>query len=112
VIQGTIHVLVARLTDAGLHKLEELSRHLKKKHECQVRFVAIVDRGSDSSDLPDITLLHDAAGAFAAAYGANEEFVFLVRPDGYLAYVGNALNSEDIEEALARSLAASAAIAE
>jgi hypothetical protein len=49
-----------------------------------------------------MTVLRDEAAAFEAAYGASG--VYLVRPDGYIAYQHRRLNATDAGNALNRSL--------
>jgi 2-polyprenyl-6-methoxyphenol hydroxylase-like FAD-dependent oxidoreductase len=53
-------------------------------------------------DRPGVAVLHDAQGAFAAAYGASG--AWLIRPDGYIAWRGPSATHPGLRDALARGV--------
>jgi FAD binding domain len=108
VFRGTSHVLLCsfpgRALGADAQALDEVVDELRKtQKDGRLRMVVISAAEEEFPDLPGVTVLHDKTGAFAAVYG-GPGFVCLVRPDGYIAYLGPRLNKADIRSALHRSL--------
>jgi len=66
-------------------RLAELADHVRQLPPI-VRVVGVVPSDA-TSDQPDVPVVHDEAGAFAAAYGTRDA-CFLVRPDGYIGWRG------------------------
>jgi Aromatic-ring hydroxylase, C-terminal len=105
-LHGTAHILivvVAAGAAAGAEDLQQLLADLQKEQEDTLRIVAIVDGDGGGPDIPGITVLLDPSRAFATSYGAEPGYVCLVRPDGYLAYVAEALRTEALRVAIGRS---------
>lgn len=90
-LRGTDFVAVAALdgTPDGLEAAEVLGAGLAGSG-LPVRMVAVAPAGGGLSDPHGVSLVADEAGAFAAAYGLGAGEAVLVRPDGYLAWRGNA----------------------
>lgn len=63
-----------------------------------LRVVAISEAAMD--DRHGATMLHDAAGEFAAAYGGAA--AWLVRPDGHIAWRGPAVSHPGLADVLGR----------
>ena len=63
-----------------------------------LRVVAVTEAAMD--DRHGVTMLHDAAGEFAAAYGGAA--AWLVRPDGHIAWRGPAASHPGLDDVLAR----------
>jgi hypothetical protein len=72
------------------------------RQDHQLRVVVIISGGGELPDFPSMTILRDETAAFEAACGASG--VYLVRPDGYIAYRHPQLNATDARNALNRSL--------
>jgi FAD binding domain len=102
--RGTTHVLLINfagdLSSAAAQELNELSIR-----ETDLLRIVIITSGSVlSPDLPGVTILHDDAEALPAAYSPAPEFVCLVRPDGYIAYLASKLSANEVSGALRHSL--------
>lgn len=66
----------------------------------RLRVVAVM-RGETVSVGPDVTLLDDGTGAFAAAYG-SDELALLVRPDGHVGWRGRTWRDPGLQDYLER----------
>jgi 2-polyprenyl-6-methoxyphenol hydroxylase-like FAD-dependent oxidoreductase len=104
VFRGTVHVLLISfaggLSSTATQELNELSIG-----ETDLLRIVIISRGPEEApDLPGVTILHDEAEAFLAAYGRAPEYVCLVRPDGYIAYLASHLRAKEVRGALRCSL--------
>ncbi len=107
VTQGTTHVLICAFSTHSIggevNELEEMLLQLRKAREDgQLRVVLIISGAGDLPDVPGITVLRDETTAFETAYGAPG--VYLVRPDGYIAYQHQRLHATEARNALYRSL--------
>jgi 2-polyprenyl-6-methoxyphenol hydroxylase-like FAD-dependent oxidoreductase len=107
VIRGTTHVLIcvfsAQSIGGQAKELEEILFQIRTaRQDHQLRMVVIISGAGELPDFPSMTVLRDEAAAFEAAYGASG--VYLVRPDGYIAYRHPRLNATDARNALNRSL--------
>ena len=95
-LRGTDHVLLVYLGRARLRErtreAEALARDLADAYGPLVRVVAVAPGGADAPEIVGATLVQDAAGVFARAYTARSGLMCLVRPDGYIAYIGNILD--------------------
>ena len=89
-LRGTEHVLVAHLvgrdSPAALVDLADFALTVQSRPNCRLRVIAITNAGH-MEEQPGVTMLRDAQGSFAKAYGADARTV-LVRPDGYLGWCG------------------------
>ncbi|MDI4665476.1 FAD-dependent monooxygenase [Xanthobacter autotrophicus] len=94
-LRGTDFVAVAALdgTPDGLAAAEALGAVLAGGG-LPIRVVAVAPAGSGLADPCGVSLVEDGAGAFAAAYGLAAGEAVLVRPDGYLAWRGNAAEAD------------------
>jgi 2-polyprenyl-6-methoxyphenol hydroxylase-like FAD-dependent oxidoreductase len=109
-LRGTDHVLVVYLTRGRIREwtreVEALARDLADAYGPLVRVVAVAAEGADAPEIIGATLVQDAGKGFARAYAARTGLICLVRPDGYIAYMGNALDRGGLfaflEEALGR----------
>jgi 2-polyprenyl-6-methoxyphenol hydroxylase-like FAD-dependent oxidoreductase len=90
VLHGTEHVLVVHLAEADapaqIADLAAWTREIPSWLGYQLRIVAMA-AAEELADHPNIAVCHDHEGAFAAAYGPPE-MAFLVRPDGYIGWLG------------------------
>src|SRR5215218_10390043 len=93
-LRGTDHVLLLYLARGRIRErtreVEALARDLADAYGPLVRVVAVAAEGADASEIVGATLVQDAAKAFARAYAARSGLMCVVRPDGYIAYLGNA----------------------
>jgi 2-polyprenyl-6-methoxyphenol hydroxylase-like FAD-dependent oxidoreductase len=109
VLRGTEHVLVVYLAgrEAGrlAGKVERLACQLRDAGSQSLRVIAIAPPRARLPDLVGARLLRDQAGEFARNYGAKTGNVWLVRPDGYIAYAADKLDRRGIAGALAGSFA-------
>ncbi len=84
-LRGTAHVLLLHRPD-GLGETEaEAALSLAAAYGEDLRLVAVTGAGAAPPASSGLAVCEDAAGAFAAAYGAAPAS-FLVRPDGHLAW--------------------------
>ena len=93
-LRGTDHVLIVYLWRGRIRErareVEALARDLADAYGRLVRVVAVAAEGADASEIVGATLVRDAAKAFARAYAARSGLMCVMRPDGYIAYLGNA----------------------
>jgi hypothetical protein len=94
VLRGTEHVLMVHLSQAPsaaiIADVVKLAQDLRARFGSLLRVVAIGD--AELPDLFGLACYRDADGAFAKAYGRHGA-MFLVRPDGYIVWRGQFLNS-------------------
>jgi hypothetical protein len=97
VLQGAEHVLivhVSRVPSAAIITgMANLAQDLHARFGSLLRVVAIGD--TELGDVFGLACYRDAEGAFAKAYGPSDT-MFLVRPDGYIGWRGQLLNSEGL----------------
>jgi hypothetical protein len=97
VLRGTKHVLIVHLSqspsDAIIAGVNKFAQDLRARLGSLVRVVAIGD--TELADMFGLACYRDAVGAFAKAYGQHDT-MFLVRPDGYIGWRGQFLNSEGL----------------
>jgi hypothetical protein len=89
--RGTGHVLLlfdgAAATDRGYKNLDGIAREVKDKYGHLVDVHVVVPRGERPAALTWTgAVLLDARGAIHKTYGARSECLYLIRPDGYVAY--------------------------
>jgi 2-polyprenyl-6-methoxyphenol hydroxylase-like FAD-dependent oxidoreductase len=88
-LRGTEPVLIVPLppsdTAEMAGRLGDFARDLRARFGTRLRVVAIA--AGELPELPGLTILHDAAGAFAETYGSPAA-TLLVRPDGYIGWRG------------------------
>ena len=97
VLRGTEHVLMVHLSQlpsaAIIAAVANLALDLRARFGSLVRVVAIGD--TELADMFGLASYRDADEAFAEAYGQHDT-MFLVRPDGYIGWRGQFLNSEGL----------------
>jgi hypothetical protein len=95
-LRGTDHVLLLYLGRGRIRErtreVEALAGDLADAYGPLVRVVAVAAGGADAPEIVGATLVQDAAKVFARAYAARSGLMCLVRPDGYIAYIGNTLD--------------------
>ena len=94
VLRGTEHVLIVHSLQvpaaAIMADVVKLAQDLRARFGPVLRIVAIAN--TELADLFGLACYRDADGAFAKAYGRHNT-MFLVRPDGYIGWRGQFLNS-------------------
>jgi 2-polyprenyl-6-methoxyphenol hydroxylase-like FAD-dependent oxidoreductase len=92
-LRGTRHVLFlfdgAAPTTEGYRNLEAIGAQVRERFGSWVDVHVVVPRAERPAQAElrwDHSLVLDAAGAFHRRYGARSECLYLVRPDGYVAY--------------------------
>jgi 2-polyprenyl-6-methoxyphenol hydroxylase-like FAD-dependent oxidoreductase len=103
VLRGTTHVLLCSFTGASNAITQDLKGLLASATDL-LRIVIIASGHEEPPDLPGVTTLHDEAEAFLAAYGGAPGYIYLVRPDGYIAYLASQLRVKEVSRALRCSL--------
>ncbi|MEP9355016.1 FAD-dependent monooxygenase [Xanthobacter sp. KR7-65] len=95
-LRGTDFVALLMLdgTQEGLAAAEAFAAHLRATG-LPIRTVGVAPAGADLPDPFGMSLLEDAAGAFAAAYRLGIREGVIVRPDGYVAFRGPAERKVD-----------------
>jgi hypothetical protein len=104
VLRGTTHVLLISFAGGLSSAVTQGLNELLIRESGLLRIVIITSGREEAPDLPGVTILHDEAEAFLAAYGGAPEYVYLVRPDGYIAYLASQLRAKEFRGALRCSL--------
>lgn len=91
VLVGPRHTLLcfdgAAATEEGYHRLAKVIEHAKNRLGADVQAFVVVPSATRPAALPqDIPVLVDAEGEMHRRFGARSECLYLVRPDGYVAY--------------------------
>lgn len=107
VLRGTQHVLLTYLAGAkatdDLAAAEALAAALRTSHGDMLRFVAVAEATAQLPGPIGVSLLSDADGTFAQAYGATPGTTFIVRPDGYVGFVCAAPDMAKVQAFLDRT---------
>jgi len=90
-LRGTRHVLFlfdgAAPTAAGYRNLQSIGTQVRERFGSWVDVHLVVPYAERPAELAwDGSLILDRSGAFHQRYGARSECLYLVRPDGYVAY--------------------------
>jgi hypothetical protein len=108
VLRGTAHVLVVCLGGRAARQqaadLETLAGELHAAYPDTMRVVAIAAKGAKVPEPVGFTVLADGEGAFARAYAAKPGSTFVIRPDGYIAYVADTADRAGLFDFFKRSL--------
>jgi 2-polyprenyl-6-methoxyphenol hydroxylase-like FAD-dependent oxidoreductase len=106
-LHSTAHTLLlfdgAAHTDAGYANLTSIAARVKERYGEVVRAIAVVPMAEKPATFAwtgDIVL--DAEGAVHQSYGARSECLYLIRPDGHVAYRSQPANAEQLLAYLAR----------
>jgi 2-polyprenyl-6-methoxyphenol hydroxylase-like FAD-dependent oxidoreductase len=91
IIRGTHHTLFcfdgATATEEGYHRLGHIIERAKSRLGDDVMAYVVVPFATRPEGLaPDVPVLFDAEGELHRRFGARSECLYLVRPDGYVAY--------------------------
>jgi 2-polyprenyl-6-methoxyphenol hydroxylase-like FAD-dependent oxidoreductase len=91
VLRGTRHVLFlfdgAAATEAGYENLGRIARDVRDRYGRLIDVQVVVPFAKKPDALPwDGAILLDVDGEIHKRYGARSECLYLVRPDGYVAY--------------------------
>jgi hypothetical protein len=97
-LRGTRHVLIAGLAEGDAAELSAFANELRRLAP-HLRILAVTADALPQE--PGLTILHDAAGSFAEAYGPAPA-AFLVRPDGYIGWRGQAWRDQGLEAYLGK----------
>lgn len=105
VLRGADHTLLLYADAASqLAGLESVAAAAQERARGRLDVHAVLAAGVDAGDL-QLPVLHDADGAFRAAYAADGVGAFLIRPDGYLGYRARPPSADGVVDALARVFA-------
>jgi hypothetical protein len=90
-LRGTRHVLFlfdgAAPTAEGYRNLQSIGTRVRERFGSWVDVHIVVPYATRPAELKwDQSLVLDGSGAFHQRYGARSECLYLVRPDGYVAY--------------------------
>jgi len=91
VLRGTHHTLLAfdgaAATEEGYDRLGRVVKMARTRLGDRVRAFVVVPAATRPEALSaDVAVLHDVEGELHRRFGARSECVYLVRPDGYVAY--------------------------
>lgn len=91
VLRGTHHTLLcfdgAAATDEGYERLSRVCAVGRAKLGDRLKAYVVIPRGERPEALPaDVPVLFDSAGELHRRFGARSECLYLIRPDGYVAY--------------------------
>lgn len=77
----------AASTEAGYANLERIARRVRARHGAHVDVAVVLPGGRRPSGFaPDCPILDDEGGALHQYFGARSECLYLIRPDGHVAY--------------------------
>jgi len=89
-LRGTKHTLLlfdgAAATEEGYKNLATIARVVGERHPRTVATHVLVPHAERPASLGDASIVLDPHGAAHRRYGAGSECLFLVRPDGYIAF--------------------------
>jgi 2-polyprenyl-6-methoxyphenol hydroxylase-like FAD-dependent oxidoreductase len=89
--RGTRHTLILCGTAADLPRLETIRRAIPERHAALLSTLTIISGPDGQAGTPasgNGSVVLDPDRSFPRAYGAESPCLFLVRPDGYLAFCG------------------------
>ncbi|GLK85978.1 FAD-dependent monooxygenase [Ancylobacter defluvii] len=101
VVRGPDFVLLAPVRRGEVSALETLAERLRAGVRLPLRVVAVAPADAPLEPPAGVTLVHDAAGRFAAAFG-DAPGALLVRPDKYVGWMGAAGDAEGMLDYLTR----------
>jgi len=97
---GAVH------SEAGYRNLADIARTVTERYGELIAPHVVVPQGSRPDALPgDTRVLLDPEGAIHRAYGARGECLYLIRPDGYVAWRGQPAKLDALEAYLSRIFA-------
>ena len=104
---GTRHVLLlfdgAAATEAGYDNLASIGRRVRERYPALVDIQYVVPTGDRPQGLPeDAAILADPDFALHEHFGSGSESLYLVRPDGYVAYRSQPADEAHLFEYLQR----------
>jgi 2-polyprenyl-6-methoxyphenol hydroxylase-like FAD-dependent oxidoreductase len=108
-LRGTKHVLFlfdgGAETAEGYANMTSLASRVRAKYDAHVAVRFVIPRAEPPAAIATETgVILDPEGAFHGRYGAGGECLYLVRPDGYIAYRSQPADAEKIIAYLARIL--------
>lgn len=91
ILRGPQHTLLcfdgAAATEEGYHRMAQLIELAKKRLGADIQgFVVVPSATRPQALAPEVPVLFDAEGEMHRCFGARSECLYLVRPDGYVAY--------------------------
>ena len=99
-LSGTTHVLLmfdGRVASpAGYERMQELARAARAAFGAGLRAHAVIPAGIPEPELPGIEIVRDADGHAHGRYGAAAECAYLVRPDGYVGFRCQPIDSKNL----------------
>jgi 2-polyprenyl-6-methoxyphenol hydroxylase-like FAD-dependent oxidoreductase len=106
-LSPTAHTLLlfdgAAATAEGYANLGTIAARTKERYGTRVATAAVVPAASRPAALdPAVTVLLDAAGEVHRRYGARSECLYLVRPDGVVAFRGQPADGDKLQAFLER----------
>jgi hypothetical protein len=84
--------------------MAELADLVTERFPQQVAVYCIVAPEAQPHDLERFPLLTDSEGAFRVVYGVSQPALYLVRPDGHVAYRASPVRREALARYLGRIL--------
>lgn len=97
ILRGTEHVLISHLPQSSPQAIADLAAFAREG----MRVVGILAQG-EPLDHEGVAFYRDEHGAFAKIYGPHQS-VFLVRPDGHIAWRGESWRDPGLDAHLART---------
>ena len=110
VLRGTEHVVIVALgrdANSPSGSLEAFARALREQHSDLVRIVAVVAADAQPPESIAVPVLRDTEGAFARAYAAPGDALWVIRPDGYIGFRGSVSDRAKLDAFLRRTLGSS-----
>ena len=90
----------------GYDALAAIADQVRAKHGDLVKTFIVTPQAERPADLPEeLAVVLDTEGALEAAYGAQTECLYLVRPDGYIGFRSQPANGAALEEYFRKVLA-------